>query len=117
MRFGFVSRILRNARRALPMMKAAVVGYPIEHSLSPEIFKIISRTTRLPVLYEKIAISPRAFGRRLERAARERGFEGWNVTIPHKERAARGLKKLDAAARVLRAVNVVKFRGRSAAGF
>lgn len=93
---------------------AGVVGFPVEHSLSPEIFRILSKGARTPLEYRKLPIRPREFRKVLQETVRTAKFLGWNVTIPHKETAARVVDRLDPLAASLGAVNVIDFKkGRS----
>jgi len=86
----------------------AVVGQPIAHSRSPEIFAALSRASGIALSYERLELAPQEFDRAFADARED--FDGWNVTAPHK---ARALAKADAAsedARVVGAANVITFR-------
>jgi len=63
----------------------AVVGQPISHSRSPEIFAALSRVSGVPLSYERLELTPEAFDRAFADARED--FDGWNVTAPHKARA------------------------------
>lgn len=97
------------------MNRAAVIGFPITHSLSPEIFKLLSQKTGIPVEYGKLAVEPRSFKRKL--VAAKANYAGWNVTLPHKESAFKAVDHCDRVAARLGAVNVIRFRSRRAWGF
>jgi shikimate dehydrogenase len=85
-------------------------GDPVDHSLSPEI-----QAAALGVLSRSSAYLPfHVTPERLEDAftgARALGLKGWNVTLPHKERAAELVDSLEGDAAVIKAVNVVVNRG------
>jgi shikimate dehydrogenase len=85
---------------------AAVIGHPIHHSLSPRIFQFLSRHLRFPVQYVAIDVPPAQLGK-CGRELAAIGLTGWNVTIPHKEKILRQLRKVAREARVIGAVNVV----------
>jgi len=88
---------------------AAVIGHPIAHSLSPEIFGFIAKETSLPLDYRKLDVAPNRL-RETVRVFREQPlFIGWNVTIPHKAAIAKLVDRRSAAADLLGAVNVVRF--------
>lgn len=88
---------------------AAVIGHPVAHSLSPEIFGFIARTAGLSLDYRKLDIAPERL-RETVRVFREQPlFVGWNVTIPHKAAIAKIVDERSAAAELLGAVNVVRF--------
>ncbi|MGA2393958.1 MAG: shikimate dehydrogenase [Candidatus Lustribacter sp.] len=86
----------------------AVVGQPIAHSRSPEIFAALSRAAEIPLTYERIELTPEQFDRAFA-DARER-FDGWNVTAPHKHRALAAADDASADARTVGAANVITFR-------
>jgi shikimate dehydrogenase len=90
------------------MKRFAVVGRPIAHSRSPEIFATLSRESGIALSYERIEIAPDDFARVFAEA---RGrFDGWNVTAPHKERALANADEVSPNARAVGAANVVSFR-------
>jgi shikimate dehydrogenase len=69
-----------------PLKRFAVVGQPIAHSRSPEIFAALSRAAALPLHYERLELTPEGFADAFARARST--YDGWNVTAPHKARAA-----------------------------
>ena len=78
--------------------KAAVVGWPIQHSLSPVLHGHWLKQYGIDGTYEKIAIEPGTFPQRIAEL-REAGYRGVNVTVPFKEEAfALGQLKQQAAA-------------------
>ena len=86
----------------------AVVGQPIAHSRSPEIFAALSRASGIPLSYERVELTPDDFAYAFA-DARE-NFDGWNVTAPHKERALAKADVVSDDARLVGAANVVTFR-------
>ena len=85
---------------------AGVVGWPVGHSRSPRLhghwfarYGIDGTYVPLPVRPEDLELAFRALPRL--------GFRGWNVTVPHKETAARLVDRLDPAAKRIGAVNTV----------
>lgn len=95
------------------MKRFAVVGSPIAHSRSPEIFGVLAAASGAALSYERIEIAPNDFSRVF--AAARTAYDGWNVTAPHKERALASADEVSADARVVGAANVVTFRdGRAA---
>ena len=85
---------------------AGVMGWPVGHSRSPRLhghwfqrYGIDGTYIPLPVRPEDVEPAFRALPRL--------GFRGWNVTVPHKEAAARLVDELDPAARRIGAVNTV----------
>ncbi|MCL6606613.1 MAG: shikimate dehydrogenase [Geminicoccaceae bacterium] len=85
---------------------AGVVGWPVAHSLSPRLhghwferYRIDGAYVPLPVRPEDLELAFHALPRL--------GFLGWNVTIPHKERAFALVDRRDGAAERMGAVNTV----------
>lgn len=102
--------------RARKAALAAVIGHPIAHSISPELFGFIARETGISLDYRRLDILPERL-RETFRVFREQGpFLGWNVTIPHKAAVARLVDERSAAAELLGAVNVVRFADGRARG-
>ena len=85
---------------------AGVMGWPVGHSRSPRLhghwferYGIDGVYVPLPVRPDDVELAFRALPRL--------GFRGWNVTVPHKEAAARLVDETDPAARRIGAVNTV----------
>jgi shikimate dehydrogenase len=85
----------------------AVVGQPISHSRSPEIFDALARAAGITLAYERLELAPADFDAAFA-DARE-NFDGWNVTAPHKARALASSDTVSNDARVVGAANVVTF--------
>lgn len=85
-----------------------VIGYPIEHSLSPIMFNAAFEELKMNCRYYAFKVEP---GRAAEAVigAKALGFGGLNVTIPLKERATK-LVELDPAARLIGAVNTIDLK-------
>jgi shikimate dehydrogenase len=86
----------------------AVVGQPISHSRSPEIFAALSRVSGVPLSYERLELTPEGFARAFADARED--FDGWNVTAPHKARALAAADIVSDDACVVGAANVITFR-------
>ena len=97
-------------------VRAAVVGDPIEHSLSPRIFTFLGKRLNRAIDYRALRIARSQLVEAVD-AARAGGWIGWNVTIPHKEAIVPLLDSLDVAARDIGAVNVVCFRQSQRIGY
>jgi shikimate dehydrogenase len=88
---------------------AAVVGWPISHSLSPVLHGYWLNEMGVDGALVPLAIPREEFARvvlGLQRA----GFRGVNVTVPHKEAAFALAHSCDAAAMAAGAVNLLVFR-------
>lgn len=86
----------------------AVVGQPIAHSRSPEIFAALSRRSGVPLSYERLELAPDDFN--FAFADARENFDGWNVTAPHKARALANADSASDDARLVGAANVISFR-------
>lgn len=86
----------------------AVVGQPISHSRSPEIFAALSRAAGIALSYERLELAPDAFN--VAFADARENFDGWNVTAPHKARALALADTVSDDARIVGAANVITFR-------
>jgi len=95
-------------------MRAAVLGHPVRHSLSPLIHRYWLDQLGLDGQYEKIDVAPEGLADCLGRLERE-GFRGVNCTIPLKEpalallRERSGLDRISPVAAAIGAVNTLVF--------
>jgi len=64
----------------------AVLGHPIQHSMSPQIHTAFAKQTGQHLSYEAMDVPPAALTSRLAQLPDE-GFRGVNITVPHKEAA------------------------------
>ena len=90
-------------------------GYPVTHSLSPIIFNNTFEKKDLNRTYLAFAVHPENLTRAVE-AARSLGFEGFNVTMPHKTRIVEMMNELDGPARETGSVNTVSKTPRGLVG-
>ena len=86
--------------------KAAVLGYPVSHSLSPRLHGFWLHLYALKGSYEAIPVMPQDFPAFLHTLSPQ-GFCGVNLTVPHKETTCALVDTLDATARRIGAVNLV----------
>ncbi|MBI5975774.1 shikimate dehydrogenase [Staphylococcus canis] len=90
-------------------MKFAVIGHPIQHSLSPMMHHANFKSLDEAHEYEALNIDPKHF-HHIKSIISERNLDGFNVTIPHKERIIPYLDALSPAAETIGAVNTVKIK-------
>ena len=88
----------------------AVVGNPIQHSLSPQIHALFADKCRQQMTYEKL-LAPLDGFEEFALGLRDVGYAGLNVTIPFKLDAAKLADELAPRARLAGAVNTLKFDG------
>ncbi len=86
----------------------AVLGHPIQHSLSPLMHNASLRRLGVDAVYVAFDVAPHRLMHVLPAMA-DLGFGGVNLTIPLKEIAFAGLCDLDASAQRHGAVNTVAF--------
>lgn len=87
-------------------LRSCVIGWPIGHSRSPLIHNYWLKHYDLAGEYIKQPVSPDELEVFLSSLA-ERGFLGCNVTVPHKEHAAKFVTLADRLTRKLSAVNTI----------
>jgi len=83
-----------------------LMGYPVEHSLSPVMHNSAFEALELDYCYVTFSVEPS----RLEEAIkgiRALGIAGINVTVPHKEAVIKFLDRIDEEAKEIGAVNTV----------
>ncbi|HEV2112234.1 MAG TPA: shikimate dehydrogenase [Gammaproteobacteria bacterium] len=84
----------------------AIIGHPVDHSLSPAIHTAFARQTSQALHYTRIDAPPGGFAAAL-REFLASGGKGLNVTLPFKEEAAGLCHVLATRAKKARAVNTV----------
>jgi shikimate dehydrogenase len=90
------------------MDRYAVVGHPIDHSLSPRIHRLFAEQTGQDLDYSAIDLQPGDFEAGIRRLQAD-GFKGLNVTVPFKEKAFALADRCSPRARDARAVNTLIF--------
>lgn len=89
-----------------PPDRYAVIGHPIAHSRSPRIHAAFAAAAGQHLTYDRIDAAPEAF-EGIVRDFFDDGGCGLNVTLPHKEAAARLADRLTGRARLAGAVNTL----------
>jgi shikimate dehydrogenase len=92
------------------MKKFGVIGYPLTHSLSPQIHNYAFQNLHIDATYEKIEIFPADFDKSILRL-KQSDLSGFNVTIPFKNQVIDLLDEVDHDATVVGAVNTVVAQG------
>jgi shikimate dehydrogenase len=90
------------------MKRACVIGWPITHSRSPLIHGYWLHRYGIDGSYTKEAVKPEDLESFLQ-ALRARGFEGCNVTLPHKEAAYKSASIREPSAVAVGAANTLWF--------
>ncbi len=87
---------------------AGVIGWPVAHSRSPRLHNHWLRRYGIDGAYVPLPVRPGMLGDAV-RGLRAASFRGCNVTLPHKEEAARLCTALDPAAQAAGACNTLVF--------
>ena len=87
-------------------LKAGVIGWPINHSLSPCLHRFWIKEYSIPGEYVPLAVSPKNLKSFLENLANN-GWRGINVTLPHKQAAMEIMDHIDPNAMRIGAINTV----------
>ncbi len=85
---------------------AAVIGWPVSHSLSPRLHGYWLQRYRIDGAYVPLAVAPEDLVAVLRDLPRM-GFVGANVTLPHKESALAAVGEVEALAQRVGAVNTI----------
>jgi len=88
----------------------ALIGDPIEHSLSPLMQNLAFRLLGLDCIYLAFRVKPEELGWAIK-GNRALGVSGFNVTVPHKVAVIPFLDEVDHSASDVGAVNTVTNRG------
>lgn len=83
-----------------------IIGYPTEHSVSPQMHNAAYEKLGLNFCYLPIPVKPNDLMKVLD-GIRMLGFVGVNVTIPHKEAVITHLDEVTKIARLIGAANVI----------
>ena len=82
----------------------ALLGDPVDHSLSPAIYNAAFQALGLEAIYVAMRVEPAQVGPVMRALARANG--GGNITVPHKARASAAVDRPGPAVRAIGACNV-----------
>lgn len=91
--------------------KVGLIGWPLSHSISPQMHNAAFRALGMDWEYDAMAIPPDIVRLGLKEPM-QHGYIGLNVTIPHKETVMRFVRP-DPLAQAVGAVNTIDFRDNS----
>lgn len=83
-----------------------IVGYPLEHSLSPVMHNTAFQALGINAVYQKFEVAPENLNNFINNKAREE-IAGLSVTIPHKIKVMRCLDEIADVVREIGAVNTI----------
>ena len=87
--------------------KYYVIGYPVKHSLSPEIHMKFAKQTRQDLEYEVLEVCPDNLQQTLNVLRLDKKVKGLSITVPFKERLYEYCDTLDSLAQQAQAVSNV----------
>jgi shikimate dehydrogenase len=93
-----------------------VIGYPVEHSLSPALQNVAFDYYKLPHRYQKWAVAPSDLAAFITKV-RSANFLGLNVTVPHKQAVLAQLDKTNAVVKATSAANTLLLEGNQLRGY
>jgi len=96
-------------------LRLAVIGKPVNHSLSPKIHASFGRLMNIPLSYEAVEVAPEELLDFTARAYFE--YDGYNVTTPHKEAVYKLVDNIGKSAYECKAVNTVIVSDEQLTGF
>lgn len=88
---------------------AGVIGYPVSHSLSPVLHNYWLKTYQIDGVYIPLHVTPDGLSQVLNTLPKM-GFQGVNLTLPHKEQALDIVDEVSDIARRIGAVNTITVR-------
>lgn len=93
-----------------------VIGYPIGHSISPQLHQALCDVSGMNYFYDKFLVEPSELKEAFEDFAKK-GFRGINVTVPHKPDIIPLLDEVDPNALKIGAVNTVVWKDGKSYGY
>jgi shikimate dehydrogenase len=93
-----------------------LMGYPVEHSLSPAMHNRAFAALSLNWCYLPLPVPPERLGEAVA-GLRALGFVGANVTVPHKEAVMSYLDEVTPEAQAIGAVNIIVIHGDELIGY
>lgn len=98
------------------MLKLGIIGFPLEHSLSPEMHSITLQNLNIVGEYKPYEIKEDEFEKKVKELIKS-GLCGFNVTIPYKTKIIPLLDELSNEAKLAGAVNTVKIKDGKLTGY
>ena len=103
-------------KKLKPPIRLGVLGYPVAHSLSPQMQNAALEKSGLEMRYARFEITPEELQAALELLP-ALDFIGVNLTVPHKITAFALMNEVDESAQLVGAVNTIKVEAERLRGF
>lgn len=98
------------------MDKYGIIGFPLEHTFSPQIHNPAFEKLRIDASYDTILINPEFFDREILKL-KASDYKGFNITIPYKQKIIRYIDEVDPLAQKINAVNTIVKKGEKWVGY
>ena len=98
------------------MKKYAILGWPLKHSLSPQIHNPAFKELGINAEYEKVEINPNNFTTEIY-DLKNKNYSGFNITIPHKTKIIPFIDEIDEQAKIVGAVNTICIKNSKWVGY
>jgi shikimate dehydrogenase len=95
--------------QAATLIRLAVFGSPVKHSLSPRIHQLFAAQAGIAVDYTSVEVSADFLSREVQKLA-DAGGAGCNITLPLKHRAFELANQVSVRAEIARAANTLVFK-------
>jgi shikimate dehydrogenase len=92
----------------------AVIGFPIGHTMSPFIHKALFSLSNMDISYDVLEIAPEELEDKIPLL---KGYDGFNITIPHKQSILPFLSYMHQSAKLYNAVNTVSTKDGEMTGY
>lgn len=99
------------------MYYSALIGNPVEHSISPMFFNYIAEKLNMEYAHIKVKIDTTENLKRELLYFKELGFCGVNITIPYKIDAYKYVDAIDESADLIKSVNTILFHDNKMIGY
>ncbi len=87
--------------------KYGIIGFPLDHTFSPYIHNTAFNFLKINARYDKFEIPPISFEKDISRLKSE-NINGFNVTVPYKQKILPFLDEIEPIAKKVGAVNTIK---------
>ena len=99
------------------MFYSALLGHPVEHSVSPTLFKAFADFAQIEYAHIKVDVKSNKDLKKALSSLQELNFLGYNITLPYKLDVIKHLDKLSPDAKKMGAVNTVVIKNNQHIGY
>ena len=99
------------------MKYSALIGNPVEHSISPEMFDLLSKKLKIEYAHLKITVEDKKDLKQAINSMCNLGFVGFNITCPYKLDILKLIDECDKEAEKIKSINSVVIRDGKTKGY